>query len=100
MKTEHLSKAYNYMFSGLGIPDWMTLDSGTGTAVGIAIGLLILSAVVAVWLRSCRKRQHRASQAAAGGSTIGGQPGFRSMFHLLNVCFALKSDILNGDLQR
>ena len=66
------------LISGLGIPSWMTLDEGTATAVGIAVGLLILSAAVAMWLRSCRNHQHRASQAAAGGTTAGGQPGFRS----------------------
>ena len=99
MEAGYLNNAQNCIFSGLGIPDWMTLDSGTGTAVGIAIGLLILSAVVAVWLRSCRKHQHRASQAAAGGSTIGGQPGFRSMSQWLNVCFSLDINSLNADLQ-
>ena len=57
----------------------MELDDGTATAVGIAIGLLIISGLVALWLRSCRNHQHRTSQAAAGGSNNSGQPGFRSM---------------------
>merc|ERR1712226_1575205 len=59
------------------IPSWMELDEGTATAIGLAIGLLVISALVALWLRSCRNHQHRASQAAAGGSTNSGQPGFR-----------------------
>lgn len=58
----------------------MVLDDGTATAIGIAIGLLIISGLVALWLRSCRNHQHRASQAAAGGSNNSGQPGFRSMY--------------------
>ena len=64
----------------LAIPSWMELDEGTATAIGLAIGLLVISALVALWLRSCRNHQHRASQAAAGGSTNSGQPGFRSKF--------------------
>ena len=75
--------------TGLGIPTWMVLDDGTATAIGIAIGLLIISALVALWLRSCRNHQHRASAAAAGGSTNSGQPGFRSRF-----CFSSELIIL------
>ena len=67
----------------------MVLDDGTATAIGIAIGLLIISALVALWLRSCRNHQHRASAAAAGGSTNSGQPGFRSRF-----CFSSELIIL------
>ena len=63
----------------------MELDDGTATAVGIAIGLLIISGLVALWLRSCRNHQHRTSQAAAGGSNNSGQPGFRSMWFLLTI---------------
>ena len=63
----------------------MELDDGTATAVGIAIGLLIISGLVALWLRSCRNHQHRTSQAAAGGSNNSGQPGFRSMHFQLRL---------------
>ena len=72
-------KIYWY-FIGLGIPTWMNLNDGTATAVGLAIGLLIISAFVAMWLRSCRNHQHRASEAAAGQRLESGQPGFRSTY--------------------
>jgi nitrate reductase gamma subunit len=58
----------------------LELDEGTATAIGLAIGLLIIAGLVALWLRSCRMHQNRTSQAAAGGSTNSGQPGFRSRF--------------------
>ena len=66
----------------------MVLDDGTATAIGIAIGLLIISGLVALWLRSCRNHQDRASQAAAGGSNNSGQPGFRSMCRAFYVFYS------------
>ena len=78
----------------------MVLDDGTATAIGIAIGLLIISGLVALWLRSCRNHQDRASQAAAGGSNNSGQPGFRSMCRAFYVFYSYYMHYTSGPFQK